>query len=63
MKLKKIDVDQYVETRICNLLDVQYNRNDGTSTRIEEHFCVTIREEKPKEELENKGKGRGTIIW
>jgi hypothetical protein len=63
MKLEKLDVDRYVETRICNLLEVQYNNADGTARRVEEHFCVTVREEKPKEEIENRGKGRGTIIW
>lgn len=63
MKLEKLDVDRYVETRICNLLEVQYNNADGTTRRVEEHFCVTFREEKFKEEIENRGKGRGTIIW
>lgn len=46
MKLEKLDVDRYVEARVCNLLEIQYRDKEGTARRIEEHFCASLEEGK-----------------
>lgn len=39
MQLERLDIDQYIETRICKLLSIQYTNSEGVEQRVQEYFC------------------------
>ncbi len=52
MDIIPLNIDQYVETRICKLLNVQYTNSEGVEQRIQEYFCSIERDLGIKEKEE-----------
>ena len=42
MKIKPLDVDHYIETRICRLLETDFISFNGFYEKVNEYFCATF---------------------